>query len=55
MGLIDEMLAGDARALARLITLLENDEVARQEILKRIYSCNRKISYYWIYRFTWCG
>lgn len=38
MGLIDDMLKGDFRALSRLITLLENDENARQEIIKRIYA-----------------
>jgi LAO/AO transport system kinase len=38
LGLIDDMLAGSQKALSRLITLLENDEGARQEILKRIYS-----------------
>ena len=37
MGLIDEMLAGNPRALAQLITLVENDEQARQKILARIY------------------
>lgn len=37
MGLIDEMLAGNPRALAQLMTLVENDEPARQKILARIY------------------
>ncbi|WHY83983.1 methylmalonyl Co-A mutase-associated GTPase MeaB [Neobacillus novalis] len=37
MGLIDDMLNGSQRALSRLITLSENDEEARQEIIKRIF------------------
>ncbi len=37
MGLIDDMLNGSQRALSRLITLLENDEEARQKIIKKIF------------------
>lgn len=32
------MLSGSSRALARLITIIENDEKARQQILQKIYS-----------------
>lgn len=38
MGLIDDMLSGDERALSRLMTIIENDMEARKQILKRIHN-----------------
>jgi LAO/AO transport system kinase len=37
MELIEKMLEGDKRACAKLITLIENDEKAGEEIIKAIY------------------
>ena len=37
MELIERMLEGDKRACAKLITLIENDEKAGEEIIKAIY------------------
>lgn len=39
MELIERMLAGDPRALARLISLVENRHPSMPEIMKRVYEC----------------
>lgn len=37
MGLIDDMLNGNQRALSRIMTLVENDEEIRKEVVKKIH------------------
>lgn len=42
MGLIEEMLGGNQRALSKLITLVENNEEARTQILSKIHKYTGK-------------